>query len=251
LLVAAGFVIAVGLAVLSVAHVRLDGFKPVLAYRGEEIWVSHETILVSQTGFPIGQSVFSEVVPVKVADGSNTADPNDYVPRYADAGRFAQLAVLYARLANSDPVERLMFTQGPVPGALSLSATSVTSQVAGPLPMIDVTGMGTSPRAAVAITERGAWALRKYIAQQQVANHVPNDSRVVLSTVRSAGSRSAIEDGIPGTTLVQGHSMTRPLVIFLAVMGLFAGLAFVLENYRPRVRPVVDAGVPVRKSRSA
>src|SRR4051812_44189213 len=131
LLVALGFVIATGLAVVSAAHVRFDGFQPQLSYRGEQLWVSHETILVSQTGFPIGQSVFNEVVPVKIANGNTiTGNGNDYVPRYADAGRFAELAVLYARLTNSDPVEHLIFAKGRVKNAVSLSATSVTSQVA-------------------------------------------------------------------------------------------------------------------------
>ena len=41
-----------------------------------------------------------------------------------------------------------------------------------------------------------------------------------------------------GAALVAPRKLTRPIFIFLAVMIAALGLAFVLENLRPRVRPV-------------
>ena len=55
-LIAAGLVLAVVLAVLSVMRVSFQGTTPTLTWRGVEIWTSNETLLVTQSGFPIGQS---------------------------------------------------------------------------------------------------------------------------------------------------------------------------------------------------
>jgi hypothetical protein len=247
LLMGIGLAVALLLAVLSVARISASG----LSYRGQELWVSHETLLVSQTGFPIGQSVFNEVVPVRTSNGTPVTGAQgnqDYVPRYADAGRFAELAVLYARLANSDPVERLLLARGPIKGGVSISAAGVTDQQAGPLPLIQVAGMGTTTTAAMAITHRAATALRRYIAEEQIHNNVPKESRVLLTTVKDAGSQSLIADGLPTTTLVQGHSKLRPMIVFVAIFGLFAAIAFILENLRPRLRLIEAAPIRSRKS---
>ncbi len=56
--------------------------------------------------------------------------------------------------------------------------------------------------------------------------------------------------------LLEGRSKTVPIVVFLTVMLAVIGLAFILENLRPRVRPVADvsdpqaAPRPVRRRRS-
>ncbi len=168
-LVATGFVLALLLAVLSVARIGTKG----LSYRGSELWASHELLLVTQSGFPIGQSIYNEVVPLRTRTGDVTGSPGDYVPRYAGDGRFATLAVLYARLANSDPVEQLVLARGRVKGGVSLSATGVSDTQVGPLPLIQITGMGTSRGAAIAMAHNTSEALRGYIADQQVANKVP------------------------------------------------------------------------------
>ena len=58
------------------------------------------------------------------------------------------------------------------------------------------------------------------------------------------------------TVLLEGRSKTVPIVVFLTVMLAVIGLAFILENLRPRVRPVADvadrqeAPRPVRRRRS-
>ena len=149
-LVAAGFALAVFLAVFSVA--RLDLKHGGLSYRSPELWMSQEVLLVTQSGFPIGQSVYNEVLPLRTGNGGVLGQSGgNYVPRYANDGRFAALAVLYARLANSDPVERLIFAHGPVKGGVSIAATGVSDAQAGPLPLIQVVGMGTSRSSSVAM----------------------------------------------------------------------------------------------------
>jgi hypothetical protein len=73
-----------------------------------------------------------------------------------------------------------------------------------------------------------ASVFRQYIVQQQVANRIPAKKRVVLQVITSANKHN--------TTLAAGRKKTTPIVIFLTVLLAAVGLAFVLENLRPRVR---------------
>lgn len=238
LLVTAGLVLAILLAVFSTATVTAKGGVPHLAYRGKELWMSHETLLVTQSGFPIGQSVYDEVVPLRQGNQRITGPNGTYVQRFADTGRFATLAALYARLANSDAVERLLLSRQPVRGGVSISATAVTDSQVGPLPLVQITGMGTSRDAAIAMAHNASTSLRSYISREQTANKVQDDSRVVLTTIKRAGSMGPIEDSLGGTTLVAGHSKLKPTAVFLGVLALFIALAYILENVRPRIRLV-------------
>jgi len=237
-LLAGGLVLALLLSILSAAKLSFKG-GPHLAYRSSELWMSHETLLVTQTGFPIGQSVYNEVVPLRQGNQPITGPSGTYVQRFADTGRFASLAALYARLANSDPVEQLLLSHRRVPGGVSISATAVTDSQVGPLPLVQVTGMGTSRGAAVGMAHNASNALRSYISRQQQANNVPDDSRVLLATIKRAGSSDGgIQDSLGGTTLVSGHSKLKPLIVFLGVFALFVAIAYILENFRPRIRLV-------------
>lgn len=218
LLIAAGFVLALLLAILSAATFQFKGGMPSLAYRGHELWMSHETLLVTQAGGPFVQS-----------------NPG---PRFSDTGRFSTLAALYARLANSDQVERLLLSHHRVPGGVSISASAITDSQVGPLPLVQITGMGTSQSAAAAMANGASDALRQSISDQQTADNIPNSGRVVLSTVKRAGSTGKIADALGGTTLVTGHSKMKPMAVFIGIFGLFVAIAYILENLRPRIRLV-------------
>ena len=50
-------------------------------------------------------------------------------------------------------------------------------------------------------------------------------------------------------TLLVPRKKTRPVIVFLAVAIATFGLAFILENIRPRVRAVPDESVSARKTR--
>jgi hypothetical protein len=217
-LLAAGFVLALLLAIMAMAKIQFKGGAPSLAYRGHELWMSHETLLVTQTGAPFYRT--------------NTG------PRFSDTGRFSTLAALYARLANSDQVERLLLSHHRVPGGVSISASAITDSQVGPLPLVQITGMGTSQSAASAMANGAAAALRDDISAQQTADNIPDANRVLLTTVKRAGGTGQIQDALGGTTLVSGHSKLKPMAVFIGVFGLFVAIAYILENLRPRIRLV-------------
>jgi hypothetical protein len=215
LLVITGLLLALSLALLSMVKVSGDG----LQYRESELWASSTRLLVTQRGFPWGRAVTDEAAIEQQADQLGV--------RFANPDRFISLAFLYAELATSDPVKRIMRQDGPILGQLFAGAV-VQQNVT--LPLVDIEAVTTDRRQAIALSERATAAFETYLRQQQNANAVPSADRVVVQVLsRSRGAR-----------LFQGRSTTLPIIIFLTVMISIIGLAFILENLRPRIKPVAD-----------
>jgi hypothetical protein len=217
LLVAAGLLIALTLAFFSVMRVGPDGIE----YRQSQLWGANMRLLVTQKGFPEGRlyaqppSESGEIVDQAAALGIPIADP----------GRFNALAILYAELASSDPVRQLMLRDGPVLGKVVAQAMR-DEQSGTPLPLIDLTAVSNTPQGAMGLAVRSAEALDTFITAQQKANDVPATDRVVIETIVRPR----------GATVFQPRSKTMAIVVFLAVMLATVGLAFLLENMRPRQR---------------
>jgi hypothetical protein len=218
LVCAAGFVLALLLALLAVVRINSHG----LTYRQSELWSSTTRLGVTQQGFPWGRLFAME----PAANG--TLAPTDESGKHgipiADPNRFKDLAILYSELAASDPVRRLIRQTGPING--QITATPVVVQDNQVLPLIDVTAISTTPKNAILLSRRSANALAAYIRTQQGQNGVPSTDRAVLQPILTPNK----------ATVYRPRSKTMAIVIFLAVMLVTIGLAFVLENLKPRVR---------------
>jgi hypothetical protein len=228
-IVAVGFVFAALLAFLSVVRVSSHG----LSYRHSQLWSTSMRLLVTQKGFPEGRLYATE----PAAPGQSVPSASDQAKKLgipvADPARFNTLAILYAELATSDPVRRLMLRDGPISGRIS--AIALRDDASGVLlPLIDLTAIATSQRAAVELAARDARALESYVGDEQKANNVPVSDRVVLSTVVAPKQPQVF----------QPRSKTMAIVVFLALLLTTIGVAFVLENLRPRVRTAPAATEP-------
>jgi hypothetical protein len=210
LLVAAGFLLAVSLATLAMVRVGPDGIR----YRQTELWASTTRLGVTQHGFPEGR-LFAGAL----TDGAKTGIP------VTDPNRFNTLAVLYAELATSDPVRRQMLKAGPARGKV-VATPVVVGENRVMLPFVDILAISPSPGGAVALAQRNADALITYLRGMQVANDVPAQDRVVVEQI--------VRPKPP--KVYQPRSKTMPIVVFLATMLVTIGLAFLLENLRPRLR---------------
>jgi hypothetical protein len=220
LIVAAGLILAVAAAGLSVIRVSSSG----VSYRQTEVWSSTARLGVTQYGFPWGR-LFAQS-PVTGTEGK------DQIP-VANPDRFNALAVLYAELATSDPVRRLMLRRGVMRG--EIIATALRDSESGTqLPLIEMTGLAESPQEAVALTSRGVLALQTYLEEEQRSNGVPALDRVVLQEVVEPTEAEVF----------QPRSKTMPVVIFLAVMFATVALAFLLENLRPRYKEAKELDEP-------
>jgi hypothetical protein len=217
LLVLLGLILAVLLAFLSLASVSFGKGSPKVSYRKQLEYTGTAQIFVTQRGYPWGRTIYP-VIP-----GPN----GTFTTNYADSTRFAQLAILYAQLGTSDTVRRAMLRQGPIHGTISTAAgfdqNSRTS-----LPFFYVNATAPTGAQAVALANRTATTIRSVIYRQQAQADIPDKQRVVLQVFSAA--RNA--------TVVSGRKKTLPIVIFLSVLLATIGLAFVLENLRPRLREV-------------
>ncbi len=110
-----GFVLATSLAFLSMVRVSFDD-SPLLTFRHQELWVSRSTLLITEPKFPEGRAVFEQSIPP-----ASTDEEQEYAPRFANPERFVALANLYAQLATSDPVRRIMLEDGRLNGVIEAS----------------------------------------------------------------------------------------------------------------------------------
>jgi hypothetical protein len=219
LIVACGLVIAFGLALLSVVKISFDG-GPKLVYRESPQYASDATLQVTTKGFPSGH--------VQTEQGQGL-----------DQSTLPELAITYSQYVTSDAVRRLIAPGGKIHGIVK-SNSLVDSNTGSALAFLLIRGISSTPASAVALTERAARALQVYILREQQRNHTPDAQRTILVFNNHAG--------LP--VLLQGRSKTRPIFVFLAVMIATMGLAFILENLRPRIRPV-DAEQDDRLSRQS
>ena len=74
--------------------------------------------------------------------------------------------------------------------------------------------------------DRTARALNLYISDRQRANKVKPSDRAIVQTIEHPH----------GASVFRARPKTMPIVVFLAVMFATIGLAFILENARPRLR---------------
>ena len=213
LLVATGVLLATILAFLSLVKVSSDG----LEYREQQLWSAELRLLVTQQGFPEGR------LYAQTGQTPEELENDDSRVPVADPGRFNTLAILYAELATSDPVRRLM-TRDRGPRGVVVATPLRDDQSGVLLPLIDIRAISDSPRAAANLARDNANALNTFISGQQRANDVPLEDRVVVQTIVDPRRVS----------LFQPRSKTMGIVVFLAVMFATVGLAFILENTRPR-----------------
>jgi len=134
-LIAAAFVLAIVLALLSYVKVDVNnGVK--FKYRTNETWASSTQLLVS---------------------GPDLIYEDRYVPQ----------AQLFAKFALGDRVRALMLRDGPIHGLLDAGPLPATSSSDEFLPIVNIVGYGRSRGAAMVLADRDARALKQFINQRQ------------------------------------------------------------------------------------
>lgn len=223
-IVGIGLLLACALAFFSYARVSFAGGSPKIAYRQAETWRASSLVFLTQKGFPYGYTVLPLTTP------SGTTSSSTAVPQYASPGTFTQLAQYYAFFTQSDAFQAMLRARVQVNGFVQ-AQTVLDPAHQFPLPYITIFGYAGSPNAAVALANAGSQVFASYLVRQQTANGIPPAKRVVAETISRA--RSA--------TISTGRKKTTPIVVFLTVLLAAIGLAFVLENLRPRIHEIASA----------
>jgi hypothetical protein len=222
LLVLPGFLVAIALAVL--AYGKVDpkhGFA--ITPRRTPVYQAGGLLLITQPGFPWGDSQ-QRYIP------GNTAKGLPPIP-VGDFSRMSGIALIYSEIADSDTVRT---AARPKPTKTEKVATSPYAPASAPpgtvLPMVALSADASSPARAAALVNGRIAGFTRYIEQRQADAGVAEDRRVVVQVLKRGEAETA--------TIVVGAKKTMPIVVFLAVMIAVCGLAFMLENMRPRIRPV-------------
>lgn len=134
--------------------------------------------------------------------------------------------------------------EGPLGGTVQTFPVLAGGET--PVPMIIFDAVAPTPEAAVSLAKRHVAAFKEFVKDNQNASKIPQDQRVVVNTLNAP----------QGATLLEARKKTRPILIFLTGLVAVLGLAFVLENLRPRGPASTIAGVeeeeaPEQKRRSA
>ncbi len=238
LIVALGLLLAVALALFSLVKVNIKNGSPTLSYRAAETWQSQETLLITQRGFPWGRTVSGGLGAAPAPTGTTPSSE----PGFANPSRFGELALFYYQIANSDAVRIIAARRGLPEGSFTaLPGVNSNSVGGGPAPFLKIIGFARTPEAAITLARRGSDAFRTYLSRRQSAASIPVSERVQIQAVNYARTAQ----------LLAGRSKTIPIVVFFAVMMAALGLAFILENVRPRVRLVAapDEETPQVKAR--
>jgi hypothetical protein len=222
LVVAVGLLAAIALALFSYVRVGFGGRHGItVAYRQHQQYVAYTQILVTQTGFPEGRSVV--IPPTDAAPASPSQQ------QFADPSRFTSLALLYAKLIDTDPVWRIARRDGPLGGKIEAAALPATDNGNGDaLPVLSVASIANSKRAAIELGRRLTDAFVVYIDREQADNGIRPRNRVKLDVVKAP----------EGAKVFAARSKALPIVVFASMLFATFALAFVLENMRPRVRMV-------------
>jgi len=222
LIVAAGLVLGLFLALLSYTRVSFAGGKPSISYRQSETWRSTTQLFITQGGFPWGRTV----LPYK---RTNTPSGTQFVPSdFADPNRLSTLSYYYAQFANSDEVQQLVASRTRGIRGFVTAQSVLDPSTRFSLPFVDIQGLARTPQEATTLANAGATAFIDYMTRRQAAAGIPSSQRVELSVTNRAN----------GARLLVGRKKTTPVVIFLTLMLAAIGLAFILENLRPRVQLV-------------
>ena len=231
LIVLPGLVVAIALAVLAYGKVDLShGFK--VTPRAVPEYHDDALLLVTQRGFPWGSSQ-QPYVPGDVNKGLPAVPVGDF-------SRMSGIAMIYSELADSDTVKALVRHKPTKTEKLFTSPYAPASAPPGTvLPMVALSADAASPARAAELINARIAAFRAYIAARQTKADLSDQKRVVVQVLRAGNPDTAI--------VVSGKKKTLPVVVFLAVMIAVVGLAFMLENMRPRVRPVEQADAPAAR----
>ena len=161
-LVVSGVLLAFVLTFLSVARVSLDGF----AYRHPAVWQSRSLLLLTQAGFPYGQTSFSDRASVR--------------RKVISSFRLTALTELYAQMASSDEVRGMMRRAG-APKTWKIVADPLAPRTSGSvLPVIALSGQAYSARDAEAAAAYGRRAFIRYVANRQEDAAIPAAQRIQI-----------------------------------------------------------------------
>ncbi len=141
-----------------------------------------------------------------------------------EGGYLSGLPNVYSALANGDALQALNRHAAGVKAGTVAAAEVIDPPTGNVEPLITLTSSATTPGDAVKLAESMPAVLQRYVASEQTTGHVPTAQRVELVQVKNGAQPQ----------LASSTSVTLPVLVFIAVLGAFVTLIFMLENLKPK-----------------
>ena len=228
LLVVIGVLLATLLALLSMVRISFDG-TPTLQYRQSEQWVSRAMLLITEPQFPEGRSVFQQSIPPAERNQDSGVCADIRRPAAVHQPREPLRPACYERSGSADP------PRGRPTSRRHRVGSGVHRQRLGVAPTSLDRRNCQDTRQARVLAQRAMNGFLRYLEREQARSGIPTRQRVVLQVVKQPNK----------VLLLRGRPKTLPIVIFLAVLLATFGIAFMLENLRPRLQEVPGGEVRV------
>jgi hypothetical protein len=172
-------------------------------------------LIITQEAFPYGRAV-----PQYSGGSAKTGAPAAPV---GNQSYMSSLAPIYAAIANGTQLQQRIRQVAPVSG--SVTAAQVSDPVTSTdLPFVQLTAVAPTSKDASALAVGAASVLTTYVQEEQNKAGIAPSDRVLLSPVQTGDNAQ----------LISHQKLTTPVLIFVAIACATFGLAFILENARPR-----------------
>jgi hypothetical protein len=180
-----------------------------------QTWQSQAELIITQESFPYGRAV------QQYSGGSTkTGAPASPV---GNQSYMSSLSPIYANIANGNDIQQSIHQLAPVTGTVTASAVTDPA-TSTDLPFVLLTATSSTAADASRLAVGAATVLTRYVTQQQEKAGVAPADRVLLGPVQTGQSAQ----------LISHQKLSTPLLIFVAIACATFGLAFILENAKPR-----------------
>jgi len=242
------WVLLIGVWVATIAAVEMVAsislfFPPKATFRSRPVYTATQLVLVNSGQNPYLRTGVTTTVPrparttvIKPRGGLAVQPTVETIPQAPgvsvqppDVNTLIRAANFYPHLIMSDQVLALrdrMF--GAMRGEITAKALNSVQTPnrfrPSDFPVIQVDGVAHNPKYAIKLVEATVSAFRRWLVQNQEQAHVPPGQRILLDNLQLP--RSATKSGGPKAGL--------PVLVGLAVLAAFAGLALVLDKLLPQ-----------------
>ena len=199
---------------------------PAMKRRGDTVYSSTSTVMLTQPGFPWGRVVLPGTAAVTDSTDTPTAgdkstSTNDNKIDFGDPSRFSNLATVYTILVQSDAI-RSRLKQKLKPEQITAAPLDVNGRGDQFLPMVNITTTDKTSGAAYDLNSKTIKALDDYLNEEMDAGDVPRRQRVELQTINKPSA----------PLMVDGPSFAPPMMAFLLVIIAGISICYILENFK-------------------
>ena len=236
-----GGLVGIVLAVLSAYRVDFATTPPKLTERERPTYTAGTQLEVTSAQQPYYRTeVDVTVVAPTPAQGTTTTTPSRATTltesETPEVNTLIAAANYYPYVIEGDAVKRLRERlYGPLEGEVTATAIGATitpsRQEPGRLPFIQLIASSDTPQHAIDLAQQTADAFIRFVKNQQAQRKIRPAQRLIVTQLRAPNQ----------TFATGGTSLSLPVLIFVALLMVGVGIAFMLDRAFPRRAVIAPA----------